>query len=194
MLQPMFFITLQKATLLMSILDVAWRNRIDSVSDYYTKDKSQVITIAAATVAVSVVAFLLTLLLAFQSFLYFIPCNLSSTRWLTKYYFSAILTVPFKLWHCSHYQHLGYFSNYAYFFGPISGNKASREKILIITAPSIFVLLVVTVSVYWYFRYLCTQRQPARGQYYLIFAKLLRSFTSSTRQRSQLFMLFQVLV
>ena len=40
MLQPMFFITLQKATLLMSILAVAWRNRIDSISDYYTKDKS----------------------------------------------------------------------------------------------------------------------------------------------------------
>ena len=40
MLQPMFFTTLQNATLLMSILDVAWRNRIDSVSDYYTKDKS----------------------------------------------------------------------------------------------------------------------------------------------------------
>ena len=32
--------TLQKATLLMSILAVAWRNRLDSVSDYYTKDKS----------------------------------------------------------------------------------------------------------------------------------------------------------
>ena len=40
MLQPMFFMTLQKATLLMSILAVAWRNRLDSVSDYYTKDKS----------------------------------------------------------------------------------------------------------------------------------------------------------
>ncbi|KAM7437741.1 hypothetical protein ABFA07_012699 [Porites harrisoni] len=45
------------------------------------------------------------------------------------------------------------------------GNKASREKILIITAPSIFVLLVVTVSAYWYFRYLSTQRQPAREEH-----------------------------
>ena len=59
-----------------------------------------------------------------------------------------------------------------FFFGPISGNKDSREKILIITAPSIFVLLVVTVSACWYFRYLSTRRQPARGQYCLIFVKL----------------------
>ncbi|CAH3043078.1 unnamed protein product [Porites evermanni] len=45
------------------------------------------------------------------------------------------------------------------------GNNASRERIVIITAPSIFVLLVVTVSAYWYFRYLSTQRQPAREEH-----------------------------
>ncbi|CAH3027643.1 unnamed protein product, partial [Porites evermanni] len=45
------------------------------------------------------------------------------------------------------------------------GNKDSREKILIITAPSIFVLLVVTVSACWYFRYLSTRRQPAREEH-----------------------------
>ena len=201
MLQPMFFMTLQKATLLMSILAVAWRNRLDSVSDYYTKDKSQVITIAAATVAVSVVALLL--LLAFQSFLYFIPYNLSSTRCLTKYYFSSILTVPFKLWHCSHYQHLGYCSNYAYlfiyfslfllFWSYIRQQCFTRENCnhhctfdLRVTSCDCFSLLVLSV--------LKHTKTTSTRSVLLDFCKIIRSFTSSTGQKSQLLMLFQVLV
>ena len=85
-----------------------------------------------------------------------------------------------------------YFSLFHHFWS-ISGNKASREKILIITAPSIFVLLVVTVSAYWYFRYLSTQRQPARGQYYLIFVKLYGVSHPLRDKNRSIFMLFQVL-
>lgn len=153
------------------------------------------ITFAAANVAVSVVAFLLTLFFFWPSKAFCILYHAISVQpdgWQKMFFISFDYLLNFGTAHIISTYH----SNYAYFFlsflfflcffffGPISGNKASRKKILIITAPSIFVLLAVTVSVYWYFRYLSTQRQPARGQYYLFFAKLLRSFTSSTRQKS----------